>query len=355
MQRQIGTGIRDAIRAGRLLGGGQLPSSRQLARELGVHRNTVLQAYRELEAEGWLDTVAGSGTFASRELPDTVPRSFRHRRSAAGDDAVNHKGVGNVLGFDLAQQRTPVDQGHSDAGVMNFSGGAPDLRLLSTNMLSRAYRRVLSRDHTLLGYGSPYGHRRLRDALVQSLKTNRGVHAKVDNIIVTRGSQMAIELLAASLVRPGDRVLVESYGYQPAWQALRRHGAKLVAMPIDHNGVKVDAIAKAIAEAPVRALYLTPHHQFPTTVALSAGRRLQLLALCRKHRIAIIEDDYDHEFHYDGHPLMPLVSADADGIVCYVGHAVQDLRTRDSHRLPGGAESVGGPHGPTASLRGSPR
>jgi GntR family transcriptional regulator/MocR family aminotransferase len=134
---------------------------------------------------------------------------------------------------------------------------------------------------------------------------------------------MALDLVARALIAPGDVVVCESLGYRPAWEAFRLAGARLMSVPVDAHGMRVDALAKLVANANegnrVRAVYVTPHHQYPTTVTLSAGRRLELLALARAHRFAIVEDDYDHEFHYAGRPVLPLASADEAGVVIYVG------------------------------------
>jgi GntR family transcriptional regulator/MocR family aminotransferase len=130
---------------------------------------------------------------------------------------------------------------------------------------------------------------------------------------------MALALLARALIRPGDIVAVEQLGYGPAWESFRREGAEIVGVPVDDDGLRIDALERLIAESAVRAVYVTPHHQFPTTVTLSAGRRLRLLELARVHRFAIIEDDYDHDFHYDGRPVLPLASADPAGVVAYIG------------------------------------
>jgi GntR family transcriptional regulator/MocR family aminotransferase len=130
---------------------------------------------------------------------------------------------------------------------------------------------------------------------------------------------MALALLARALIRAGDVVAVEQLGYGPAWEAFRREGARIAGVPVDDDGLRIDALERVIAEGGVRAVYVTPHHQFPTTVTLSAGRRLRLLELARVHRFAIIEDDYDHDFHYDGRPVLPLASADPAGVVAYIG------------------------------------
>jgi GntR family transcriptional regulator/MocR family aminotransferase len=138
-------------------------------------------------------------------------------------------------------------------------------------------------------------------------------------VLVTRGSQMALDLVARALIAPGDVVAVEAFGYRPAWTALRAAGARLVPIAVDGDGLRVDELAALATRERVRAVYVTPHHQYPTTVTLAPGRRLQLLDLARHHRLAIIEDDYDFEFHYEGRPVLPLASADASGQVVYVG------------------------------------
>jgi GntR family transcriptional regulator/MocR family aminotransferase len=136
---------------------------------------------------------------------------------------------------------------------------------------------------------------------------------------VTRGSQMALTLVARALVRPGDVVAVERIGYRPAWEAFRAAGARVVPVAVDESGIDVDALAALHARTPLRAVYLTPHHQYPTTVTLTAARRLAVMALAERERVALVEDDYDHEFHYEGRPVLPLASADPARVVIYVG------------------------------------
>ncbi|MET0790123.1 MAG: PLP-dependent aminotransferase family protein, partial [Polyangiaceae bacterium] len=170
-----------------------------------------------------------------------------------------------------------------------------------------------------LNYSEPFGHARLRAALASLVSDTRALAASSEQLIVTHGSQMAIDLVARTLIRPGDRVAVEEIGYQPAWAALRAQGARLVYLPVDQQGIDVSALEAELSEGPLRAVYLTPHHQYPTTAALSVGRRLRLLEIASKQRMAVIEDDYDHEFHYDGRPLASLAGADRAGVVVYIG------------------------------------
>ncbi|WP_434046041.1 MULTISPECIES: PLP-dependent aminotransferase family protein [Sorangium] len=309
---QIARALSDDIRRGRLRAGAELPGSRALARSLSVHRNTVLAAYRELAAEGWIEASAARGTFVAAELPAPAPRRFARRAAARTE-------VPARLGFDLgATSLRPMPL--VAEGALRMSGGLPDMRLVPTAALARAYRRALRAEaKRALDYADPRGHERLRAALAAMLSAVRGLAAGPESVLVTRGSQMAIDLVARALLAPGDAVAVEAYGYRPAWEALRLAGARLVPVPVDAAGLSVDALAELADRERLRAVYVTPHHQYPTTAVLAPGRRIALLELCRSRRVAVIEDDYDHEFHYDGRPVLPLASADTAGVVVYVG------------------------------------
>ena len=299
------------IRRGRLRPGDRLPGTRPLAEQLGVGRNTVVAAYAELAAEGWIVTQAAGGSFVSSEVPERRARRFGKREL---DTAIAAQ-----PGFDF-EHRTLDRTYQSRPGHLELFGGVPDLRLFPTSLLARAYRRALRGvGRANLDYTAPFGHVRLRSALAGLVSATRALSATAEQILVTHGSQMAIDLVARTLVRPGDRVAVEEIGYQPAWAAFRQAGAELVHLPLDKQGLQVEALENTLATGPLRALYLTPHHQYPTTATLSVGRRLRLLELAAKHRFAIIEDDYDHEFHYDGRPLASLAGADRAGVVIYIG------------------------------------
>ncbi len=175
------------------------------------------------------------------------------------------------------------------------------------------------RADAVLRYSDPEGHPALRVAIASMLAATRALPISADDVFVTRGSQMALSLAARALVRHGDVVAVERIGYRPAWEAFRAAGAVVVPVAVDEHGLDIDALATLHARTPIRAVYLTPHHQYPTTVTLTASRRLKILALAARGRFAIVEDDYDHEFHYEGRPVLPLASADLARAVIYVG------------------------------------
>lgn len=319
---KIARAISEDIRRGRLKAGDALPGSRTLATSLGVHRNTVLAAYRELDAEGWISSEEAHGTFVSSQIPDVAPRRFSTHAAVARE-------ISPRVGFDLGAARIaplppaaplPVPPRGSLDGPLSLGGGIPDVRLVPAPELARAMRRVLKRRCLeVLSYGDPEGPPSLRAALATMVAATRGVAARPENVLVTRGSQMGIDLTARALVSPGDVIAVEALGYKPAWEALRASGARLVPIAVDAYGIDVDALARLCAEQRVRGVYVTPHHQFPTTVTLAPARRLRLLDIARENRMFVLEDDYDHEFHYEGRPVLPLASADVHGVVVYLG------------------------------------
>jgi len=325
---RIARAISNEIRRHRLRPGDPLPGSRTLARALQVHRNTILAAYTELVQEGWIETKQAGGTFVSRTLPDARPRrvagmraSRPQPRATAGFDlrpGLDNGGAPVVAPSFL--ERAVADCAPFPRGTLNMANGIPDPRLIPSAALARAYRRaVCVRGSSALDYGDPRGHPRLRSALAEMLSATRGIAATADSLVVTRGSQMGIDLAARALLGPGDAVAVEELGYSSAWASLRISGARLIPVPVDREGLQINALEKIAAREELRAIYLTPHHQYPTMAVLSPGRRLQLMDLARRNRFAILEDDYDHEFHYQGRPVLPLASDDPGGVVIYVG------------------------------------
>ena len=300
--QQIVQALIHDIQRGRLVPGTFLPSSRELASTLGVNRKTIVIAYDDLIAQGWLASDGTRGTIVSSSLPELAPAHLPIPQSETGPD-----GAAPEFMVRAAADALPafVENSH-----LSFDDGAPDARLLSLDVLSRAYRTALRQAvrGNWLGYGDPRGSPVLRETIANMLMTHRGLVASADNICITRGSQMAIFLAARILFRPGETVLVEALSYAPAWQAFRAAGAAVVGAKLDDNGLDVEDVERLCRRHKVRALYLTPHHQFPTTVSLTPQRRLRLLDLASQFGFAVIEDDYDHEFHFEQQPLLPMAS-----------------------------------------------
>jgi GntR family transcriptional regulator/MocR family aminotransferase len=312
--RQIARAIGDDIRRGRLGPGDALPGTRTLARSLGVQRMTVVAAFDELLAEGWITTRPARGAFVSPDMPEP-PRPRRFAPKAA-----ERTGVRARIGFDLPPA-PPSDMPYQvPSGTLLFAPNRPDVRLIPDDLIGRAYRRAIRRGGgALLSYGRPQGHERLRGAIAAMLAATRGLAARADDVCITHGSQMGMALLARALVRPDDVVAVEEMTYRPAVEVFRMQGAKVVPIPVDAAGIRIEPLERLAQAGRLRAVHVTAHHQFPTTVTLSAARRLRLLDLARTRRFVVIEEDYDYEFHYDGRPVLPLASADTAGVVAYVG------------------------------------
>ena len=307
LPQQLVRALIQQIRSGALASGAPLPSSRVLAQQLGIHRNTVTVAFDELRAEGWVETERASHTRVTRTLPlhEVAPA----KRSA------HHLGF-SVRPFENSARHFEAVKRQ----VLDFSGGLADARLFPSALLARAYRRALKTEAgQALDFGDPAGSRRLREQLSVMLTERRALQVGADQLMITRGSQFALHLLAIALIRPGDVVAVESPGYPSAREAFTLMGAKLLPIGVDGEGLKVTELAVALKKTPIRAVFVTPQCQDPTTVCLSARRRLQLLELAHRHHFAIIESDADHEFQFEGPPVLPLASSDPHGVVVCVG------------------------------------
>lgn len=311
--RKIAEGLVTAIVEGRLLPGTLLPGTREMAQLLDVNRKTVVLAYEEAMTKGWLVSEPRRGTFVNAQL---TAKQLPSRAQAPFAPPI------------LAQTAAPYFAQNAQVTALNhrhdalfFDNGTSDHRLLPQAVLHRYYRNALrsSFASNTLRYGSEGTGYHLRCALAEMLRNNRGLTVGAENICLTQGTQMSLYLTASLLLKPGDVVLVERLSYPPAWEIFRRLGAQLVTMDIDEEGCRTDQIDRLCREHKVRMIYLTPHHQFPTTVSLHAARRQQLLALAALHDFCIIEEDYDHEFHFSGRPYLPLASDRAQRHVIYVG------------------------------------
>ena len=305
------------IRQGLLPAGARLPGARTLAAQLGVHRQTVTVAYEELGAQGWVEQAPAKAAVVSQHIPEVRPRPL----AAPGPARVAARaGFGFVRTAALITTTPP-------AQPLTLDSGLPDARLAPLDALARNYRRISRRaaGRGLLGYTGANGSLRLRQQLAVYLRDTRGVPARAEHLFTTRGSIMAMHLLAQLLLRPGDAVAVGQRSYAAADLLFQQRGARLHRVAVDAQGLVVDELAALCQRQPLRLLYLTPHHHYPTTVTLSAARRVQLLELAEQHDFIILEDDYDFDFHYAGRPILPLASADRQGRVLYVGSLSKSL------------------------------
>ncbi len=292
--------LRQAIVDGRLPVGHRLPATRVLAADLGVARNSVTAAYERLVAEGYLTARTGAGTFVAdvRSEPAT-------RRAPA--DPLRPR-AGWTYSATPASATEPVPR-------YDFRTGMPDASLFPFETWRRLVAAELRVGANHPGrYGDPAGHPALRAAISRYVGYSRSLRVRPEEVVVTNGAQHALDLIGRVLVSPGDVVAVEDPGYPPARQVLASLGARVVGVPVDADGLVVDALPDR-----ARVVCTTPSHQFPLGGAMSLTRRHALLAWAVQRPAAIVEDDYDSEFRHSARPLEPLHSLDTAGRVIYVG------------------------------------
>ncbi len=291
----------DAILDGRLRAGERLPPTRDLARQLEVSRNTVATAYDRLTAEGFLVGRVGAGTFVSGE-----PLTRLRARSAP---------AGEVRPRWLWQSLPPASERDARRPPYDFGVGLPDPALFPLETWRRLVNRELRASAIRVSsYAGPGGHPALREAIARYIGVSRSVRTGADDVIVTNGAQQALDLIARVLVEPGGCVAVEEPGYPPARSLFASHGARVAGVPVDGEGLVVDALPDDAA-----VVYVTPSHQFPLGTPMSLARRTALLAWAERRGAVVVEDDYDSEFRYSDRPLEPLQSLDGGGRVLYVG------------------------------------
>ncbi|CAM1340569.1 MocR-like pyridoxine biosynthesis transcription factor PdxR [Tenacibaculum aestuarii] len=301
------------IREGNLTPGTKLLGSRILADLLGIHRKTVVACYEELTLQGWIESFPKKGTFVNTKLPNTQRIDFKTTESSPLKQKTGFPFYKNKV---LLEKKTEKKE-----GVIYINDGTSDTRLTPTNEIARTYRRIVSRKsiHKYLDYGSPYGNIKLRETLVEYLNDTRGLNISKENVLITRGSQMGMWLSTQLLLTQDDIVVVGETNYSSADITFLHQNAEIKRVSVDENGLVTNEIEKLCRKDLIKAVYVTSHHHHPTTVTLSAERRIHLLQLAQKYNFAIIEDDYDYDFNYDHAPILPLASHDTYGNVIYIG------------------------------------
>lgn len=289
-----------------------MPGTRVMAKELCLHRQTVVKAYDELYSQGWFNLVKSRGTFVSEHLPEVKPRRLVTEKT----EQVPLQKTGYTFKINSAIHNPAKPH----RGITGFHDG-PDVRLVPAELLSRGFKSVLSRKtgRLLLSYIDPKGTSFVRRSISDCLNSSRGLQTNEGNILITRGTQMSMFLLAHVLFSKDDLMITADIGFRYAELTFMQAGVKFVKVPVDEEGIDVDEVERVCRKKKIRALYVTSHHHYPTTVTLSASRRMKLLQLAERYGFIIIEDDYDYEFHYESSPILPLASADRSGMVVYIG------------------------------------
>jgi GntR family transcriptional regulator / MocR family aminotransferase len=307
LYRQVYLGLREAILSGALSGDERLPSTRELAEQLGISRTVVLLAYDQLLAEGFARGRSGSGTYVQSGVGES------RAKRAEGSAKVRLSRFGALAAAGWSRVNTP--QRSTSSLPYDFAYGRSDLETFPFEM----WRRILLRQSRKapvkeLDYGPTAGSVVLREAICKHLRRSRAVDCDPSQVIVVNGSQQALDLIVRVVMERGDRVAVEDPCYQGTREVLRAAGVKLIPVAVDGDGLNP---AKLPSDAHV--VFTTPSHQFPTGAILSLARRIALLEWAKRRNAVIVEDDYDGEFRYEGQPLESLQGLDREGRVLYIG------------------------------------
>ena len=311
---QIANQFSNAIQRNFIPEGTKLPGTRTIAILLGVNRNTVVAAFEEITTQGWIEMIPNKGCFVLSK------KSYSPNKS----NEIDYKTIQQYpikTGYSF-QSNNILDSPHEVTHCDNlFNDGSTDTRIIQIDQLSSFYSANLKRKsnrkklyHT--AYEDNYSFKK---NMANYLNLSRGLHVTNKNILITRSTEMSIYIACRVLLSKGDKVLVANLSYYASNMTFQEAGAQVLTVPIDDEGIDVKAVEKMCKEHTIRMLYLTPHHHYPTTVTLSAQRRVQLLNLANKYGFIILEDDYDYDFHYDKSPVLPLASVDTEGMVVYVG------------------------------------
>ncbi|MFT5760378.1 MAG: GntR family transcriptional regulator/MocR family aminotransferase [Alteromonadaceae bacterium] len=285
----------------------KLPSARTLATQLDVNRHTVMAAYNELVAQGWVETQQRQGYTVAKILP------IHHSLAPV----LQNKNTSSVHQWRVIKTNTPTFIRPASDYPFNFAGGNPDIDLFPFNEFRSYMNDALNRPSIKeLNYGGNNGFLPFIEEVSTYLRRVRSITNK--EIIVVNGTQEALYIIAQILLKTGDKVAVESLGYRPAWQAFKSAGAELIGVKQTDQGINVEHLEALIKAHKIRLLYLTPLHQYPTTTTLPVAQRVQIYRLAQQYNIPIIEDDYDHEFHYHSQPLAPMAANDPAGLVIYL-------------------------------------
>jgi GntR family transcriptional regulator/MocR family aminotransferase len=322
LSRQLYQALRLRVLDGRLASGTRLPASRDLAAALAISRNSVVRAYDQLYAEGFIEGRVGDGTYVA-QLPQTALPAKKPSRKVSTALSTNWLDLPVVPSCKAIRSGAlgRVEKNHlalpPSGPPRAFRVGVPAFDLFPFGVwakLNAAFWR--KPDLQQLCYGDPAGDERLRGLIAAYLRSSRGMQCTAGQIVITSGAQQGISLCAQLLVEPGDGVAIENPGYRAAGHAFSVAGAQLHGVAVDSEGIDCAELAGL---SDCRLAYVTPSHQYPTGVVMSLARRLELLAWAERNEGWIVEDDYDGEYRYSGAPLAPLAALDRQGRVLYVG------------------------------------
>jgi GntR family transcriptional regulator/MocR family aminotransferase len=318
---QVSQQIINAIQRGYLTKGTILPGTRVFAQLLKVHRNTAVAIYEELASQGWVEIIPNKGTFVLEpELKTAKIKATSQKINQAYTYA-------KTTGFPFQKSFHLASTIQLTTAKYTINEGKPDLRLHPVNEFTRWYSAAMKRKTVLKKWNRPSetSYSLFQTQLCNYLNATRGFHIKPNNLISTRSTEMSLYIVSQLLIKQNDLVLVGNLSNYASNMIFQQAGATIKTVPVDADGLNIDYIKKHFVKRSIKCVYICAHRQYPTVVKLSAARRLALLQLAKDYEFAIIEDDYDYDFQFEGSAMLPMATADANGMVIYLGKFGQSL------------------------------
>jgi DNA-binding transcriptional MocR family regulator len=322
LARQIQAQIERLVHEGLLVPGMKLPATRELARDLGVNRATVTLAYEELVASGWASAHVGQGTFVATPPGRGAAANGESSRPARTPD-IDWSGLlsrsAQIIAAETDRRRISATPSRSSPGLISFAGGMPDSALFPTDAFRRVLNRVIREEgQELLQYYPVGGYLPLR-RFVSTYLLRYGLEAHADRILVVNGSQQGFDLIARTLLDPGDSVAVEQPSYPRAIQVFRSFGAQLLPVPLGDDGPRLDLLERVLERHSPKFFYCQPSAHNPTGRTMSLEARRRLLAVAARFQVPVVEDGFDGSLYYGSRPPAPLKALDTSGLVVYIG------------------------------------
>lgn len=321
-----------AIQTGFLPEGTKLPGTRILCKVLSVNRNTLIKAFQDLESQGWIETLPNKGTFILSQQKQKSQTEYTIVKDQ------NQSELNLNTGF--AFQRSTILENPTEISNLpyQFNDGMPDLRLVQTDVLARLYVSKLKRRKTSKTYEQIQlrSHLNFKTHFSNYLNLTRGIRISTSNLLTASSHEISLYLVTKVLISPGDKVVVASPGYYMSNMTLTNTGAQIISIPVNEDGIDTKRLKEICETSAIRVLYLTSNYHYPTTILLSAKKRIEVLELANQYGFVILEDDYDFDFHYDNNPVLPLAAFDSNQRVVYIGSFGKSLPSGFSYGFVAG-------------------
>ena len=316
---QISEQIINAIQQNYLTKDSLLPGTRVFSQLIQVHRNTAVAVYNELASQGWVEIIANKGTFIV--IPEQKTATIKAGSNQIGD-AYN---FAETTGFPFETSFNLASTQEFSEAKYELNDGQPDLRLHNIHEFSKWYGASMKRKSLIAKWNKKIKYSVFENQLCNYLNATRGFHIKPKNLISTRSTEMGLYIISQLLISHKDIVLVGDLSNYAANMIFQQSGATIKKIPLDEQGLNVNFIKTHFVKGAIRCVYLCANRDYPTTVSLTAERRLQLLQLAKEYQFAIIEDDFDYDFQFEGLATAPMASSDPNGMVIYSGRLGQSI------------------------------